>query len=151
MWFFKKKKETTQMTNNISDQIIGAHHGFIAVRFQYQNRKPTLDYIFAESRATPIVGWRILDGVVLPISIGGDAPADDCVEVIVAPGGMYYDVSGRSWKSRDGWAQDCLISWKNWIAAQPQAPVPVAAVPKFGIIGLRPSGFITDPVENLVA
>jgi hypothetical protein len=141
MWF-RKKKETRSMT--VSDQVITAPAGYSVLRFSFINRKPTIDYIretVLSRGVAPVIAFQIVDGLPLPISIGGAPPAD--VEVISVPGGMLYDASGRSWKSFDSWSQDCLAAWRAFLDAQPKT-APVSRPPVSGevVFGARPSGFL---------
>jgi hypothetical protein len=101
----------------VSDQVITAPANYSILRFSFVSRKPTLDYIRETVllRAAPIIAFQIVDGLPLPIAIGGAPPAD--VEVILAPSGMLYDTSGRSWKSFDSWSQDCLAAWRAFLDA----------------------------------
>jgi hypothetical protein len=112
MMWFRKKMETHPMT--ISDQVITALAGYSVLRFSFADRKPTIDYIreMVLPRIAPVIAFQIIDGLPLPISIGGAPPAD--VEIILAPTGMLYDATGKSWRSIDSWALDCLAAWKNW-------------------------------------
>jgi hypothetical protein len=145
MWFCKKKKETMPMTNNMSDTIFAAHPGYALLRFAFVDRKATVDFVRSEMKILPILGWRIVDGVTLPIALGDvQAPADGC-DAVLCPSGMIHNIAGKAWKGLPAYEVDVLAAWSAWRAARPKEAPPVSRIVHPGdIIGgnMRRSGFI---------
>ena len=132
----------------LDQTVLPVQPGYNVARFKYVNRKPTVDYVKENLRVTPVIGWRVLGDIVLPITIGGDTSTD--VEVICIPGGMVYAADGRSWKGLDAFALACVASWKAWIAELPKEPSPTRALmPGNVILGPPADGF--RPVDEVTA
>jgi hypothetical protein len=143
----RDRKGVNIMVQPLADQVIPAAVGYMRLSFTFLERKPTVDHILETVRATttPIIGWRILDGLTLPVALGGDLPADT-VAAIMIPNGAIFDANGKSWKGLPAWAQDCLAAWKIWLPARPQKPAPPVRPLQSGevVFGARPVGFLED-------
>jgi hypothetical protein len=126
-WIRKSKKrrhkETTTMPTLPQDQIFPAAPGYSILRFAYLDRKVTVEFARSNLQVLPVIGWRIIDGVVLPIGLG-DMQPDNCADAILAPSGMVYTVDGRSWRGLDAYAVDLAASWKAWRAEHYPQPAP---------------------------
>jgi hypothetical protein len=120
----KQMKETPMTTPQ--DQIFPAHPGYSILRFVYLDRKVTVEFARSNMLVLPVIGWRIIDGVVLPIGLG-DMQPDDCADAVLAPNGMVYDTAGKSWRGLDAYAVDLTAAWRAWRAEHhptPPAPPP---------------------------
>jgi hypothetical protein len=134
----------------MSQETIPAHPGYSALRFTFIDRKVTPEFVRAETQVRPVVAWRIVEGVVLPIALGDFAQGGDCVEAVLLPNGMVYDLSGRAFKGVDAFAQEVAKSWQAWRDKLPKEPTPLRPLAKGDVVyGSRQVGFI-DP-ENIVA
>jgi hypothetical protein len=141
------------MTSPISDQIIPAVAGYSLLRFTYRDRKVTVDFAKSEIKTFPIVGFRTIDCVVLPVAIGDVETPPDSVDAIHCPNGIIYTIDGRAFKGIDAYCGELTKTWAAWREKLPKAPPPPPRplVPGQVIAGRRPSGFLEDPNAPRIA
>jgi hypothetical protein len=130
----KKPGATKELPMSTPDQIIPAHFGYSLLRFCYLDRKVTAEFVTrAENlKVMPIIAWRILsDGAVSPVAISDPQPADGCIEAVLFPNNMIYDLHGRAWTSVQAWAVEAAApAWKAWREGHGVKEAPPAAEAK---------------------
>jgi hypothetical protein len=130
MWFRSNRKpiEETKPMPTTQDQIFPAHPGYSVLRFVYLDRKVTVEFARSNLQVLPVIGWRLVSGMVLPVGLGDLAP-DDCVDAVLAPNGMIYDTAGRSWKGLDAYVVGLAAAWRAWRAEHHPASLPTPLSP----------------------